>query len=84
MNIFHLTILVLTALAGTATVLTRNPFLQSLVASFYGLLLAILFLSFQAPDVAFSELVVGSGAIPLMILITAYKTRDKKNERVQP
>ncbi len=77
MRILHMTVLVLAALVGTATVLVRDPLRQALIASLYGLVLTILFFTFQAPDVAFSELVVGSAAIPLMILITVYKTREK-------
>ncbi len=68
--------LLLVAAGGTAVVLTREPLLQSFVAAFYGMLLAILFLVLQAPDVAFSEIAVGAVAIPLMILLTLAKIRQ--------
>jgi hypothetical protein len=38
-------------------------------------LLAILFLVFQAPDVALSEVVVGTIAVPLMILLSMAKLK---------
>jgi energy-converting hydrogenase B subunit D len=67
--------LLLVAAGGTAVVLNRNPLPQAIVASFYGLLLGILFTLFQAPDVALSQIVVGAVALPLMILLALAKTR---------
>jgi uncharacterized MnhB-related membrane protein len=68
----------LAALAGTAVVLTREPEKQVIVLSFYGMLLSLLFLLLHAPDVAFSELVVGAAAVPFMILVTLSKIREKQ------
>ena len=41
----------------------------------YGLLLATLFLVFQAPDVSLSMLVVGSVAYPLVVLTAIARVR---------
>ncbi len=60
-------------LGGTAVVLTREPARQALVASVYGLALAVLFLAFQAPDVALSQVVVGAVALPAMIMYALRK-----------
>ena len=68
--------LVMVAAGGTAVVLTREPVRQAMVASIFGLLLTILFFLFQAPDVALSQLTVGSVALPLMILLALAKIRD--------
>ena len=76
MSVLQLIILILVALGGTGVVLTHSPTNQAIVLSFYGLLLAILFLIFQAPDVALSEIVVGGVAVPLMILLTLAKARE--------
>ena len=65
----------LVAAGGTAVVFTRDPVPQALVYSLYGLLLSFLFLVLQAPDVALSELAVGSAALPLLLLVTAAKTK---------
>lgn len=62
--------LVLTATAATAVVFVREPKLQIFVYMFYGLVLAILFALLQAPDVALSEMAVGSVAIPFAVLAT--------------
>jgi len=65
--------LVAVALGGTAVVMAREPARQALVASVYGFALAILFLSFQAPDVALSQIVVGAVALPAMIVFALRK-----------
>jgi energy-converting hydrogenase B subunit D len=65
--------LVAVALGGTAVVLAREPARQALVASIYGLALAILFLAFQAPDVALSQIVVGAVGLPAMIIFALRK-----------
>lgn len=73
MNILQGTLLVLVAVGGTAVVLVRDPLRQAIVASVFGLLLALLFFAFQAPDVALSQIVVGSVALPSMIILTLAK-----------
>ena len=65
--------LVAVALGGTAVVLARDPARQALVASVYGLALAVLFLAFQAPDVALSQIVVGAVGLPAMIIYALRK-----------
>jgi energy-converting hydrogenase B subunit D len=77
--------LVIVAAAGTAVVLTRDPARQALVSSVFGLTLAILFLAFQAPDVALSQIVVGGIALPGMIMLSLRKViRREEAERGEP
>lgn len=71
----QLAALVAIALAGLFVVRTREPFAQAASVSAYGLLLAIVFFLYQAPDVALSQLVVGAVALPLMILLALAKMR---------
>lgn len=68
--------MLLVAVTATAVVLTRDPLRQSLVASVFALSLAILFALLQAPDVAMSEVVVGTVFIPGMVLFTLSKVRE--------
>ncbi|HEX4760995.1 MAG TPA: DUF4040 domain-containing protein [Thermoleophilaceae bacterium] len=75
------TALVLVAVTGTAVVLTREPLRQSIVLSFYGLLLGILFFLFQAPDVALSQITVGSVGVPLMLLLAIAKIKQRDEQR---
>jgi energy-converting hydrogenase B subunit D len=71
----QVTVFLLVAAAGTAVVLTRDPLNQAIVASFYGLVLGIMFFVYQAPDVALSQITVGAVALPLMILLALAKVR---------
>jgi energy-converting hydrogenase B subunit D len=75
MDTLQVTTLVLVAAGATAVVLARERVRQVLVLSVYGVLLAVLFLAFQAPDVTLSELAVGAVALPLILLLTVAKVR---------
>jgi energy-converting hydrogenase B subunit D len=77
MIVLQVAVLLLVAAIATGVVLTRDPVSQAIAVSFYGLVLAILFLVFQAPDVALSQLVVGAVALPLMILLALAKVRGR-------
>jgi uncharacterized MnhB-related membrane protein len=74
-------LLVLTLLAvaavGTAVVCSGDPVRQSVTLSVFGLLLAVLFAVLQGPDVALSELVVGTAVVPLLVLLAIRKTEDR-------
>ena len=67
--------LIMVALGGLAVVITRDPTKQAIIFSIYGLILTLCFLLLQAPDVALSELTVGSAALPLMLLVAIAKAR---------
>jgi len=75
LSILQAIVLLLVAAAGTGVVVTRDPLNQAVGVSFFGLLLAILFLVFQAPDVSLSAIVVGALALPLMLLLALAKIR---------
>jgi energy-converting hydrogenase B subunit D len=75
MDVLQVTLLVLVAAGATAVVLIRAPVRQVLMLSIYGLLLAVLFLAFQAPDVTLSELIIGAVVLPIVILLTLAKVR---------
>lgn len=81
MTVLEVIALLAVAGGGTAVVLTRDPMRQVIVTGFFGLLLAILFLIFQAPDVALSQIVVGGVALPVMVLLTLAKLREQSRER---
>jgi energy-converting hydrogenase B subunit D len=66
--------LILVAAGGLAVVTQREPLNQAMASGAFGLLLAVLFLSFHAPDVALSQIVVGSFVIPTLVLVTIAKS----------
>ena len=68
--------LVLTAIVATVVVVTREPKRQIFCYMLYGFVLTLLFVALQAPDVALSELAVGSVAIPFAILATLVRIEN--------
>lgn len=64
-----------------AVVLVRDPLRQVILISLYGLGMVVLFLIFQAPDVALSMLVVGTIAYPLIVLVAIARVRDEPYDR---
>jgi uncharacterized MnhB-related membrane protein len=78
MDTLQVTILILVAAGATAVVLIRERVRQVLVLSVYGVLLAVLFLAFQAPDVTLSELTVGAVALPVVLLLALAKIKKRE------
>jgi energy-converting hydrogenase B subunit D len=76
----QLAVLLFVAIAGTAVVLSRDPLRQTIVNGVYGLVLTLLFVVFQAPDVALSMLAVGSIAYPLVLLVSIKKVRAEEEK----
>lgn len=68
MNVIYVTSIVVAGAAALAVVLTRDLIRLAMVASFYTLTLVVFFLLLHAPDVALSELVVGTIAYPVVLL----------------
>jgi len=78
MEALQVTVLILVAAGATAVVLIRKHVRQVIALSVYGLMLALLFLTFQAPDVTLSELTVGAVALPVILLLALAKTRKRE------
>lgn len=63
------------ALMATAVVLTRDPARQAIVLSGFGIALGVLFVVFQAPDVAMSQIGVGTVIVPLLVVLALRAAR---------
>lgn len=85
MSALQLLCFIFTGFGATAVVLTREPRRQVMVVALYGIVLTVLFMVLQAPDVAFSELAVGTAALPLMLVVTlAGTSRHRRPDDQQP
>ena len=71
-------ILVLVALGAILVVMVRGRVRQVAALSAYGIALAVLFLTVQAPHVTLSVLVVGAVALPLILLLTIARVRWRR------
>lgn len=78
MTVLLAMLLLLLAATGAGVVLSRNPVRQVMAMAGHGLGLTLLFLALQAPDVAFSELVVGTAALPLLFLVVLANIRNER------
>lgn len=80
-------LLLLVAVTGFGVVRTRDVTSQVIALSFYGVLMALVFFFFQAPDVALSQITVGAVALPLMVMLAISRmkfrtaAREKKGGR---
>ncbi|HVV23233.1 MAG TPA: hydrogenase subunit MbhD domain-containing protein [Pseudonocardiaceae bacterium] len=81
MIVVVLVLLGLVAVGGTVVALTSDPKRQAVTLSVYGVLLSLLFLALAAPDVALSQVTIGSAVVPLMVLLTVRTVRSVKAKR---
>jgi uncharacterized MnhB-related membrane protein len=75
MTLLIMLLLLLAAVTGTGVALSRTPRRQVMAMAANGLVLALLFMALQAPDVALSELAVGTVALPLLFLVALSSMR---------
>lgn len=61
-------VFLLVAGTGAGVVLSREPRRQTLAMAVNGVALSLLFVVLRAPDVAYSEIAVGTVLMPLMLL----------------
>lgn len=72
--------LAIVGVGAPLVVLIRDPLRQAISFGSFGTSLAILFFVFQAPDVALSEIVVSTVALPVMVLLALAKIREHEEE----
>ena len=72
--------LLFVGLGALLVVLARDLVRQALLFSLYGFALVVLFLVFQAPDVALSQMAVGAVALPLMIVLALAKVKRQEKK----
>jgi uncharacterized MnhB-related membrane protein len=74
-------LLLILGVTGTGVVLSRDPRRQVLAMAVNGMVLAALFMALQAPDVAFSEIVIGTAALPLFFMAALASLRSGRIRR---
>lgn len=83
MRLLQWVVLLLVAIGAPGVALSRDPKCQVVSLSVYGLLCALMFFIFQAPDVALSQITIGAVMLPLMILLALTKMRHQDMRREQ-
>jgi uncharacterized MnhB-related membrane protein len=80
-NLLIAVCLTLVLVGAAVVVFTRHPSKQAVVLSCYGLLLTILFVVLQAPDVALSQVAIGTAVVPLIVVLSIRKISVIRAER---
>jgi uncharacterized MnhB-related membrane protein len=70
--------LTLVLAGGVAVVFSDDPQRQAVTLSVYGMLMTLLFFLLAAPDVALSQVVVGTVLVPLMVMLAIRKIRGHR------
>ncbi|MDT7744456.1 MAG: hypothetical protein QOE59_3534 [Actinomycetota bacterium] len=86
MTVLLVVALLAVGVAGTVVALTPDPERQAVTLSVFGLLLGTVFVLAAAPDVALSQLAVGTALVPLLVLLTVRTVRRRSGrlERTDP
>ena len=63
---------------GLAVALVQDVLRTAILFGMYGLMLVVLFVVFQAPDVALSELTVSTVAFPVIVVAALAKVRRRE------
>lgn len=71
-------VVTLVLLGGAAVVFTPDTQQQAVTLAIYGALMTLLFFLLAAPDVALSQVVVGTAIVPLMVMLTIRKIRGHR------
>ena len=81
MRVLLIVMFLLVAGTGAGVVLAREPRRQALAITVNGVALSLLFVVLRAPDVAYSEIAVGTALVPLMFLgvLVSLKTDRPKS-----
>jgi uncharacterized MnhB-related membrane protein len=69
--------LLLIAALGTLVVRTREPLSQVIVLSLFGTVFALLFVLYQAPAPALSQIVIGAVVLPMIVVVAIARVRRR-------
>lgn len=80
MDILELMLLGLVVICGIATCLSRNLLVSLIIFMAYSVIMSIIWVLLQAPDLAITEAAVGAGISSLLLFLTLKKIRDIRRE----
>jgi uncharacterized MnhB-related membrane protein len=81
MTVLMAALFTLVGIGAVLVVFTDEPARQAVTLSAFGLLMAVLFTVAAAPDVALSQIGVGTAIVPLMVLLAIRKTGRSAPDR---
>lgn len=79
-NLFTVMVLAFLLVCAVATCLTRNLLVSVIIFMAYSLLMSIMWILLQSPDLAITEAAVGAGVTSILFFITLKKIHAIKPE----
>ncbi|MDD6678393.1 MAG: DUF4040 domain-containing protein [Firmicutes bacterium] len=76
MDLFELCLLGLLVVCGISTCLSRNLLAALVIFMAYSVIMSIVWVLLQAPDLAITEAAVGAGVSSVLLFLTLKKIRD--------
>ena len=80
MDVIELMLLGLLLVCGVAACLSRNLMVSLVIFMAYSVIMSIVWVLLQAPDLAITEAAVGAGVSSLLLFLTLKKIRDIRKE----
>ena len=80
MDVIELMLLGLLLVCGIATCLSRNLLVSLVIFMAYSIIMSVVWVLLQAPDLAITEAAVGAGVSSLLLFLTLKKIRDIRKE----
>ena len=76
MELFQLMLLGLLVVCGISACLTKNLLVSLIIFMAYSVIMSVVWVLLQAPDLAITEAAVGAGISSILLFITLKKLRD--------
>ena len=80
MELFQLMLLGLLVVCGISACLTKNLLVSLIIFMAYSVIMSVVWVLLQAPDLAITEAAVGAGISSILLFITLKKLRDMRRE----
>ena len=78
MKILECILLLLLVVTGVAAPMQKHPLLTVIIFTLFGLILSVLWMLLQAPDLAITEAAVGTGVSGVLFYLTLRRTRQMR------
>ena len=80
MDLIELMLLGLLVVCGISTCVSRNLLVSLVTFMAYSIIMSVVWVLLQAPDLAITEAAVGAGVSSLLLFLTLKKIRDIRKE----
>lgn len=80
LELFQLMLLGMLVVCGISACLTRNLLIALIIFMAYSVIMSVVWVLLQAPDLAITEAAVGAGISSILLFITLKRLRDIRKE----